>query len=154
VRLRAFALAPSVDRAPPAQQRELTDGAALRVGELVRFRVESARLGWVMVVIADARGHVTVIEPSSGDASVPIGVDQAVELPTSYLVEAGAMPARVFAFYSVEPLPSAAVRRAIAQQGFDAVRLRVNDRATVPANLDGQRVEIAAQRSLLLEVAR
>jgi hypothetical protein len=151
VRLRAFALAPSVDRAPPTQVRELEDGASVRPGELVRFRVQAARLGWVALIVADARGRVTIVEPPAGDASVPIAVDHPVELPTSLLVEPGMLPARAFAFYSVAPLPSLALRRAVEQLHLDAARLRASDRAPVPAVLDGQRVEIAAQRSLLFE---
>lgn len=105
----------------------LHDGEALAAGDGLRFVVEPAGLGYLLIASVDGAGHTTIYYPYGGRGSGRLAAEPRVELPGSIVLDDAPGPERVFALFSERPLSAGEVEaatRAIAAGGADAIRRR------------------------------
>jgi hypothetical protein len=128
--------------------RELADGAAVKVGSRLRFRLWSSAPQEFCLLLVDGTRQVTLVGRSDHSGRI---VNGRTDLDGSYLVERRTAPARVFALFSPEVLSCDQIRASVDRLQLDAAALRTTTQLALPPTPGGQ--PSVAQRSLMLEPA-
>jgi hypothetical protein len=87
----------------------ISDGDVLAAGDEIRFAVNPAGAGYVLIASVDGRGHATIYVPYDGKSSVAVDPRGRTELPGSIVLDDATGPERVFAVFSTSPISAADV---------------------------------------------
>jgi hypothetical protein len=131
------------------------DAEPVRTGDQIRFALDGAEGGYLMVGSVDSSGRASIYVPYEGNESVAIPPSarerRRFEIDGSIILDATPGPERIFSLVSPRPLPTGPVREALSMIGAGgASAIRGANALVLPSSVVS-RAGGLVQRTILLE---